>query len=135
MESIIENNKLIAEFMGAVAIGAYENKEQGTTHIMEYPKTEKGIKYAPTNCLNHSTGAMHYHDDWNWLMGVINRIEDISDDLGQSRFNVQIEQCFCCILDQKTSEDICELDGDTKIEVTYNAVIEFIKFWNKNKDK
>lgn len=123
MENIIENNKLIAEFLNITLIEGF-NKETGGTFYY-YNDVE----------MQDFVGMPEYHNSWNDLMPVVEKIESIIDELNQCRFNVQIEQCFCCIVDNKTSEDICEFDGDTKIEVVYTAVVEFIKFWNKNKDK
>ena len=66
-------------------------------------------------------------------MPVIDKIESFTDDLNQCRYNVEIEQCFVCIIDNHNSEDIIELDADKKIDAVYQAVVEFIKFYNKNK--
>lgn len=76
---------------------------------------------------------LKFNTSWNWLMPVIDKIESFTDDLNQCRYNVEIEQCFVCIIDNHNSEDIIELDADKKIDAVYQAVVEFIKFYNKNK--
>jgi hypothetical protein len=59
----MENNKLIAEFMGNIPI--FENEYQMVTH----------------NNMCYGIDELKYDTDWNWLMQVIEKILDISLDL------------------------------------------------------
>ena len=109
-------NKLIAEFMG------YRYQKSNFFSVMEFYKNNED-KFVECK----------YHKSWDWLMPVVDKIESFTDDLNQCRYNVEIEQCFVCITDNHNSEDIIELDADKKIDAVYQAVVEFIKFYNENK--
>ena len=80
-----------------------------------------------------------YHTSWEWLMPVVEKIEEIAlEDVDGSykvhRFNVKIESFYCVITDGKDEhrELIVADDGDKKSNVYY-AVVEFIKWYNENK--
>jgi hypothetical protein len=94
----MENNKLIAEFMGfqQTSIGWYDAEE----YLHEKDNTFDTLKFDV---------------DWNWLMPVVEKILDISLDLDSMEMYYNIT------------------DAIPKIESTYNEVVEFIKWYNKNK--
>lgn len=100
----IENNKLIADFMN--------HPDLGTKGDFSYLK---------------------YHTSWDWLMPVVEKIENILLSTDNS-FNVTIGCGIYCTIQDAYGELIdintCE---PTKIEATYKAVVEFIKWYNKNK--
>ena len=101
----MKENKLIAEFMGyAFVNGVYES-----------PKDEFHID------------EMLYHTSWDWLMPVVEKIE--SDD----RYDVDILQYGTRITDNQKEivNNIADISFDKKIEHTHNAVVEFIKWYNK----
>ena len=58
-----ENNKLIAEFMGAIS--------EGDNNIYKIPD-ERGDDYAPFRCLDLN---LEYNTSWDWLMPVVEKIE------------------------------------------------------------
>jgi len=68
-----------------------------------------------------------YHSDWNWLMEVVEKIENLGsksaivNHLGKHIFTVSL------------NDNIISEDGNTKIEAVYNACVEFIKWYNENK--
>ena len=105
-----ENNKLIAEFMG-------------------YPKHKIDFVGKRLNFENskHNT----YHKDWNWLMQVVEKIESILPD--DSIITIEYKNCFIPVLDDEEPFTI-EGGGKTKIEAVYNACLEFIKWYNENKN-
>ena len=105
----MEDNKLIAEFMG------YEVKH--------------GKCYSPK--YNDGTIApMQFDRSWDWLMPVVEKIECTpidNDDNSDNFFNVMIDVFECNI----NGGDICICEnGHTKREATYKAVVEFIKTYN-----
>ena len=69
-----------------------------------------------------SVTVMKYDTDWNWLLEVI-RIIELLDDLKQDKdFNRRIDKVLC-------------LPIYTKQEIVYNAVIEFLEWYNENNRK
>ena len=89
------NNKLIAEFMG------YKVFSKGTKCYS--PKYDEGLE------------PMKFHKSWDWLMPVVEKIEDyLSDNVGKVGY----------FDDGLISNDI---------EVRYQAVVEFIKTYNDGK--
>ena len=140
MENITENNKLIAEFMGSLFINEpYKDKDGNvkdywywTKPNCDYPKSI-GIGELSTAW---GIGNFHFHDDWNWLMSVVEKIENLQDENNYAIYNVQIEQSFTEIIDNHTSETIIyDIYADSKIEAVYNTVIEFIKWYNEQNKK
>ena len=115
MKNIVENNKLIAEFLG------YSQPHP------DYPNTTYWYK---KDC--QPLTILLFHSDWNWLMRVVEKIENLQDENNCAIYNVQIEQSFTEIIDNHTSETIIyNIDADSKIEAVYNTVIEFIKWYNE----
>ena len=105
-----ENNQLIAEFMGCAS----------QLHLTEHPITGE---YTDPN-------EFEYHNSWDWIMPVIEKIECISN------FDVRIFLKRCTIdgcLPYKEFGSMIEGIGKTKLEAVYNAVIEFINWYNKQK--
>ena len=107
-----ENNELIADFMGIV----FHDDED---------------KWYDADGLY--LDGLYFNESWDWLMPVVEKIESIEDEHRCAKYNVNTVQCFVEIVDNHTSEEIIELDGDTKKEATYKAVVEFIKWYNENK--
>lgn len=100
----IEKNKLIAKFMGLDII---------TDGISFFNAEYKSMK--------------RYHADWNCLMEVVEKIENYNH--GSTLFIIEDERCHV------NSQNGFEIDsvGHTKKEAVYNACVEFIKWYNKNK--
>ena len=111
----MENNKLIAEFMGM----EYGVPNDNSVMIQMTPQ---GNEVVPIN-------SMEYHSSWDWLMSVVEQIENFG-------FEIIIAESRCKIK-HNTDHSIKEvLNVDiigTKLQATYDAVLEFIKWYNKNK--
>lgn len=81
------------------------------------------------------------HRDWNWLMRVVEKIEDKGGLFKSFRWTeedlILNEGYWCTITDhfsEKLIADSAEVkDTDTKIEATYIACVEFVKWYNQNK--
>jgi hypothetical protein len=114
-EEIMAGNRLLADFMGfqQTSIGWFDN--------------DGVLSIAGDNTFDE----LRFKESWDWLMPVVEKIESIEDNFGGQRFNVQIEQCFCCIIENRTSHDIVIFDSDTKMEAVFAACVEFAK-WYKN---
>ena len=105
-QQIMKDNKLIAEFMGVVF---HDDDNQ----------------YYSSDGLYIGT-TLQYDTSWEWLMPVVEKIECTKtddEDNSDSFFNVMIEVFECNI----NGRDICICEnGNTKLEATYRAVVEFI---------
>lgn len=107
-EEILEGNKLIAEFMG-----------------FEFNKSK--IIYDPTDTnpegklIGYPLSNLKYHSSWDWLIPVIDKIHSSNyyvdyylSELGQFNNGVHINTKF--------------------IEVSFDSVIEFIKWYNSKQN-
>ena len=112
-----ENNKLIAEFMGArFRYLSYIDLDQ-----YNFGKTDRTWK---------DNKDMHYHDSWDWLMHVVEKIESLGA-------KVEISTS------PRNSRHYCEMRGygfahewdDNKINAVYKAVVEFVKWYNNIKNR
>ena len=112
----IENNKLIAKFIGDKKFwlmlegleGIYPNfngtyYQSGDDRTIDNPLKEEYV-FEFKAC---------FHDDWNWLMPVINkcREESNTEDSHWEAIYYSLEGC--------------------DIDEVYNAVVEFIKWYNE----
>jgi len=107
-------NKLIAEFMG---------------HKTDWGFKKDSILYMPQgegNATNNSIvipyEKLQYHTSWDWLMPVIHRIRDhINVDMGFEEFD-------------DWRENFKQIDPyNYSLEQCYEAVVDFINEYNKNK--
>jgi hypothetical protein len=104
----MENNKLIAEFMGMT----YGDPNDDSVMIQ---MTSQGNEVVPIE-------SMKYHISWDWLMPVVEKIE--SDE----RYDVDILQYGTKITDNQKEivNNIADISFDKKIEHTYDAIVKFI---------
>ncbi len=131
----MENNKLIAEFMGM----EYD-KETDRWYDKEAKLPEPYHKYIP------------FHYSWDWLMPVVEKIEmmlvpfpEKYRKIGRLKNVTKASVWFQIIYDDKAEflgwsfsvaldpTGIIKEDDTrykTKIEATYKAVVEFIKWYN-----
>jgi hypothetical protein len=114
-----EENKLIAEFMGYIDNGC---SEEG---FLIHPKTNYDVE------INN----LMFHSDWNWLMEVVEKIENISFNKSDIFFNVTIGSGLYCTIQDSNFDGLLEINTseETRIKTVYKAVFEFIKWYNENK--
>ena len=105
----MEDNKLIAEFMGAEK-----------THIQS---GKIGDIYCPVPSKNGSEYAdkLQYHKSWDWLMPVIEKCLVGEAEQSEEISNTTIKNIY---------EGICNQD----ISFAYKSVVEFIKNYNNGKN-
>lgn len=117
-----ESNKLIAEFMPNMMDGANSLYDPDIEQWLD----DDGEYYIDEE--------LRYHTSWDWLMPVVEKIEDIyceetsTETVGYHLYDVEIRQNVTII----HGTDIEETVGD-KLFNTYNAVVEFIKWYNEIK--
>ena len=122
MENIVENNKLIAEFMGAKPSDRYAD---GTTFVY----TKESLP-TPHSSYHWDLGSMEYDIRWDWLMPVVEKIDNIGFDVCISRISCKIHP----ILEpEKTITSLVCGDTSKKLELVYGCVIEFIKWYNRKR--
>lgn len=107
-QTIIENNKLIGEFM--------EFK-----HYAYFPNTK--------NCFMKDNGDLikyedlKYHRDWNDLMLVVEKIESLE-------YKFQLCKKSVVLYPENDYTKLIKSTGNSKIDAVYQAVIAFIKYHN-----
>ena len=86
------------------------------------------IGHKPKSILGHGSVYNDYSKSWDWLMPVVEKIDLIlpDDNLVTISFNR-------CLIEWHEKGITFEGLGNTRIEATYKAVVEFIKQYNQNK--
>ena len=103
---ILKNNKLIAEFLGYIDNGC----------------SEDGFLIHPITNYDVEISSLKYHEDWNWLMEVVEKIESLG-------YRIEIVKHICRIY-LSNKETIIISENTPKIEAVYIACVEFIKWYN-----
>ena len=107
-KSTEENNRLIAEFMG------YE-----IDPLFTMPDGS-----------DYNNNAL-YHLSWDWLMPVVEKIESFIFK-NDEYYNFQIlGGCCVYVISSNGNELICVDNGKSKLDCVYQAVIEFIEWYNQ----
>jgi len=117
----LENNKLIAEFLGAN--GEFTDKN-GEVFLNDIPNPEGGKMILRISRLK-------YHDSWDWLMTAIENISVIIHEYHNNMFegSDELEKFYDLGLENiKFSED--ELTVGTTKEFLYEDVVTFVNWFN-----
>jgi hypothetical protein len=111
----IENNKLIAEFMGV--------RHTDDSKYLETLKEMKsdGLYFEQ----GYMTSELHYYTDWRWLMEVVDKINNLNN-------LVQIHDNHVKIVNNTKSEVLVDVIEGSMFEAIYSAVVEFIKNYKNN---
>ena len=113
----IENNKIIAEFMG------YE---------IAFGNTSEPCIIGKQNACT----PLKFHSDWNWLMEVVEKIEKTRRSKW-SKYTfacVKISSLGCQIIFYGNREEIIsDVVRPYKMEAVYDACLKFIKWYNEQK--
>ena len=123
----IEKNRLLSEFLGLKPTEINGRYSISKNHIHVNCETEK-------EAFESFCKSAKFDTDWNWLMQVVEKIEDMQDgeegDIIRFHFySVNIYFNTCEIVGANILVD----DYPTKIENVYNACAEFVKWYNENK--
>lgn len=118
MKDHTETNRLIAEFM---------NRQDSRIN-----DTGNGIIWET------QTKSLKYHEDWNWLMEVVEKIETMKHEDG-SFYRIITEGHESWL--STTSRGMKNLEHlnihasiQNRILGTYNTVVQFIKWHNQNEN-
>lgn len=134
----IEGNKLIAEFMGyeKITVGYY-----GTDDETEWQRKNRewmnktGMEDVGDYMANipedswYFFNELAYHSSFDWLMPVVEKIEAFKNDINSKRYTIKIDNNACLIY--SADYDNRTITAKTKIQATWLAVIEFIKWYNQ----
>lgn len=107
----ITGNELIAKFMGLKA----------PYYLPQFGKMKCNGDWKDT----FESSELKYHCDWNWLMPVVEQIEQTSEFTG-----VLIYPRGCEIYEENLFS--FSIDSDTKIKAIWTACVEFAKFKKQN---
>jgi hypothetical protein len=124
----------IAKFMnGEIIHQCIEQTPHGSCHdyISIMWKIPDNIPFQDRNLAK--IGLFKYDSDWNWLMPVIEKIENIILKDG-SYFQFSITNTFCSFT-HKNNQNMSiilrsETGAKTKITATYECVLAFIDYYN-----
>lgn len=135
--SIIEKNFKLARFMGGLISG--EGRLSLRTNEMWIPN--HSVVYTYTTDLGNGP-TIHYHDRWDWLMEVVEKIEstvlenvDIDgEEMSEVEFYVKIEGMSCSIAAQEVVgidvlEDWIKAREETKIKTVYAVCVKFVEWY------
>jgi len=134
-KELINNAIVIAKFMG------WQDKPHQT--MSPDKSTNFSNEYMRFESPDGNTSLSYYHDDflsipqldftscWGALMPVVEKIESIMSDGVNWDYCVTIERDFC-VISHKGESPIVEVQGEeeSKIQVVYDAIIQFIAFYN-----
>lgn len=124
--NIIESNKLIAEFMGIEPfseIGQYEAKDI----IIALDMTMNPCIHFNSFLDVVYIDDFRFHESWDWLMPVVEKIESLG-------YNVKIYTWAKGTVHSCSIEGVSiDYNGDSKLRLVYESIIEFIKWYNDNK--
>ncbi len=112
-----ENNKIIAEFMGLNKKIVHFEKFYSWSDAPLFYTTEDSKEKVMENIAKYSK----YHSDWNWLMEVVGNIDYLERNTDNEVFI------------QKVST-VTSLPLFTPKHTLYNACVEFIKWYNEQKN-
>jgi hypothetical protein len=134
---IKENNKIIAEFLGLKKTN-YEVEDLWSTveYLVDNPESTLA-------CSVPIDTTPPFHISWDCLMAVVDKIESIKDSY-HGRFGIYISSNSCTIQSTNFRPDkpipnpphyYDNIVLNTKIESVYYSVINFINFYNKQKEE
>jgi hypothetical protein len=137
----IKNNKKIAAFMDDLNLQWIDpdyliGNDYRITRILHSDDNtstiwyNKGYSEAEVHNDEIETQEPKYHTSWDWLMPVADKINELGYEVLISRISCQTN----LILDRDNpiSSMVCG-DVKKKIEITYEAIVQFIDWYNKNK--
>jgi len=120
-----ESNKMIAEFMGL-------ELEETLEGLFVYARKEQSpIKLNDIRTEFYEVHELQYHTSWNWLMPVVEKIEEHGYDFiaTKRRATRTYDANF---MDEVNNYVVYVEDCKDRQEATYKAVVEFI---NQHKNK
>jgi hypothetical protein len=156
----MENNKLIVEFMGNMTVyhisckpnDEYRLWKRGNDgKLMSLDQANiylKDVKNEyPDAVVEMDTTILKFHFSWDWLMPVIEKIESLGMVIKtlstliinnkwtkHNKYNIIIhDETVEGLTSPQVRVESDYTNNEPKLEVTYKAVVNFIKWYNENK--
>jgi hypothetical protein len=124
-----EGNKLIAEFMGLKAVRPFKDIGHPEVWAWETPTNSPLYRVANGNDLEN----IYFHSSWDWLMPCVEKIESLG-------CIVEIWLCLgkgCRIIKgsfKVPTMTIANTESNSTIEAVWQAVIQYIEWYNQSKN-
>jgi len=114
-----ENNKMIAEFM--------------RWDIKSLTTIPPNLHLSNLQLDNGDIMELKFHESWDWLMPVVEKINNILDDDDEFVYSVNIHPSKVTIYYENYDRIFVSNEhGSTTREMLYLAVVKFIEKYNKN---
>ncbi len=139
MKDLLENNKLIAEFMSLEKVKEYDDEDNwfyvpDRLHLNNEFSYKNEVDYTKSNMLP-------YNCSYDWLMPVVEKIEKLGETKDTYGKLVDITTTYIKISKGCANGDFTidlKLPANSKLsklEALYKAVVLFIKWYNENNKK
>jgi hypothetical protein len=130
-KTILENNRLIAEFMGA----KYDKDTSFPIHHNDLWLPTYGI----CNCTTIDFGMgkiLNFHASWDWLMPCVEKINNELHGRPEIRIGFRTEVIYSPLSkDGETVQNLFKNYPDGSINSVYKAVVQFINWYNDSKNQ
>ncbi len=126
-EKTISNNILIAEFMGFKS-----NKAE----YYKIPNKMWHTHNSSDSYVMHHSSNLLFDKEWDWLMPVVEEIEKRGYISTIEKMQLPYTEHRVWFNESNTMKEFaCGARDESKFIATYNAVVDFIEFYNKLKNK
>lgn len=135
MKNIVENNKLLAEFLEFEKVkflnGCYtfiipDYLSHGEYKNLTLEDNKEVVAWDVENLI--------FHKDWNWLMKVVEKIHSMQSYgvlINPNGTYIQDEDDKVICMTFKNEEVNGEIISSSNIEATFNCCAEFVKWYNE----
>lgn len=135
METVLEQNRMIAEFMGIKP--KLESPDVYTYSDMPFFSVRENT---PENVMNAISKYVKYNSSWDWLIPVIEKIEKLGFIIKTTSSPTISGKWYSHSIELKKSafeSNIIEISSDysnneSKLSTYYRFCVEFIEWYNKN---
>lgn len=140
IDTINEERRLLAEFLGAEVYIGYKSPTR-IDYTVSGPIVLKWREN--TNLFTGGLGDLMmlenclFNSSWDWIMMVVEKIENIKDVEGCYSFTIDIKRDWCAVNRNNLVGDTLIVTSfhNEKLKSTFKACVEFVNWYNQNKIK